>query len=131
MPVAKYIYIGMTFGRIPLMLLAMQWSSVCKTFIYYQALFLVVEGSFLVARHDPLRQQYILLANVLNFGLHSFNFYQGAFCVLFTQVCFMVQNGMSQADGDSPKVILFGFSCTAALFSYILLLQVIIQWTGT
>ena len=35
MPVMKYLYIGLTFGRIPLILLALQKSSVCKTFIFY------------------------------------------------------------------------------------------------
>ena len=81
----------MTVGRLALMLISLKNLAVCKTYIYYQAIFMVVE-MFMPRSYGDMQLKLLMIDNVMNFLLLFFHFWPNCLCILLCQVFLLASN---------------------------------------
>ena len=81
----------MTIGRLFLMLISLKNLAICKTYIYYQAVFMIVE-MFLPRNYGDMQLKLLMIDNAMNFVLLFHNFWPSCISMLSCQLVILLTN---------------------------------------
>ena len=84
-PSIKWAMIILTFGRLICIFISIKKLAICKIYIYYQAIYILLE-EFLPRDYGDMQHKLLMANNIMNFGLLYFSFWPGAIFMLATQV---------------------------------------------
>ena len=89
--IVQYTLISMTIGRLLLMLISLKNLAICKTYIYYQAVFMIVE-MFLPRNYGDMQLKLLMIDNAMNFVLLFHNFWPSCISMLSCQLVILATN---------------------------------------
>ena len=75
----------LTFGRLILIFISIKKLSICKMFIYYQVIYILLE-ELLPRDYGDMQLKLLMANNIMNFALLYFSFWPSVICMLSTQV---------------------------------------------
>ena len=84
-PIIKWAMIILTFGRLIFIFISIKKLAICKTYIYYQVIYILLE-EFLPRDYGDMQLKLLMANNIMNFSLLYFSFWPSVICMLTTQV---------------------------------------------
>ena len=109
-PIVKWALITMTIGRLLLLLISLKNIQVCRTYLYYQVVFMVVEMLLPVDNGD-FQLNRLMMNNAFNFLLLFHNFWPGCLSMLLCQIILLPANYLvydKEIDSKAVVACLFG-----------------------
>ena len=128
-PYIKWTMIMMSYGRLFLILVSMKKLAVCKMYIYYQIVYLILEEC-LPRDFGEMQLKVLMNQTVLDFSLLYFNFWPSCIGVLCIQI-FQVAARTFIYDKDvTSSVIAEGIGGIVFQFSNLLAMHIVINIVG-
>ena len=97
--------IAITFGRLILMVISYKNQAVCKSYIYYQAVFMILEMC-LPRNLGDMQLNMLMVRNIFNFLLLYVKFWPNCIVMLSTQLFQVASNSMIYDEEVTSEVMM-------------------------
>ena len=111
LPFIKMALIFMTLGRAVLLLISFKRLSICKVYIYYQVVYVLLE-LFLPRDHGDMQLKVMMDNNLMSFLLLYFDFWPSCIAMLSPQVFVVIINSYILEDDITLRAVM---TCTMQL----------------